>query len=151
MSAAWLSSPVVLTGMRMSTCGTKTAEECAWYRKRWHFWYVDSLSLCLGTMLMGSPGTLQTMCLHCRLSPFSCARLEFSSLQTSSRRCFCDTKKRSASPSGGKVWPCHGTCRIAGSTSDGCSGTLLPSACCYSGPQERYSSFVRLPCVRYLL
>ncbi|KAL6153059.1 hypothetical protein ACJQWK_11584 [Exserohilum turcicum] len=50
MSAAWLSSPVVLTGMRMSTCGTKTAEECAWYRKRWHFWYIADHVFALPTV-----------------------------------------------------------------------------------------------------
>jgi len=44
MSAAWLTPPVTLTGSRMSDCGEKTAEECAWYRQRWHFWCVKNHS-----------------------------------------------------------------------------------------------------------
>ena len=40
MSAAWLTYPLEFTGMRMSECGEKTPEQCAWYRQRWHFWWV---------------------------------------------------------------------------------------------------------------
>jgi hypothetical protein len=38
--AAWLTSPLQLTGMRMFECGDeKTPAECAWYQQKWHFWY----------------------------------------------------------------------------------------------------------------
>lgn len=40
MSEAWISVSPGISGMRMFECGTKTAEECAWYKHRWHFWYV---------------------------------------------------------------------------------------------------------------
>ncbi|KAI1540796.1 hypothetical protein PtrSN001C_004761 [Pyrenophora tritici-repentis] len=44
MNAAWLSSPVVLTGMRMPSCAKKIPAECAYYKQRWHFWSVPLLS-----------------------------------------------------------------------------------------------------------
>jgi hypothetical protein len=39
MSAAWLTPGMTLTGMRMFECGDFTAEECAYYKQRWHFWF----------------------------------------------------------------------------------------------------------------
>ncbi|KAF4442811.1 hypothetical protein F53441_11639 [Fusarium austroafricanum] len=39
-SAAWLTPPVQLTGSRAFTCDGFTDEQCAWYMKRWHFWYI---------------------------------------------------------------------------------------------------------------
>ncbi|RGP74520.1 hypothetical protein FSPOR_1097 [Fusarium sporotrichioides] len=39
-SAAWLTSPIQLTGSREFTCDGFTEEQCAWYMKRWHFWYI---------------------------------------------------------------------------------------------------------------
>lgn len=34
----------------MFECGTKTAEECAWYKHRWHFWYVADYVFALPTV-----------------------------------------------------------------------------------------------------
>lgn len=39
-SAAWLTAPVQLTGSRAFTCDGFTEAQCAWYMKRWHFWYI---------------------------------------------------------------------------------------------------------------
>ncbi|KPA35363.1 ferric cupric reductase transmembrane component 7, partial [Fusarium langsethiae] len=39
-SAAWLTPPIQLTGSRAFTCDGFTEEQCAWYMKRWHFWYI---------------------------------------------------------------------------------------------------------------
>ncbi|KAJ5752731.1 hypothetical protein N7520_009648 [Penicillium odoratum] len=40
MSAAWLTSPVQLTGSREFTCDGFTTEQCEYYVHRWHFWYI---------------------------------------------------------------------------------------------------------------
>jgi hypothetical protein len=37
--AAWLTAPVQLHGSRDFMCDPLTAEECDWYKQRWHFWY----------------------------------------------------------------------------------------------------------------
>ncbi|XEV02638.1 hypothetical protein FSHL1_007925 [Fusarium sambucinum] len=39
-SAAWLTPPIQLTGSRAFTCDGFTEAQCAWYMKRWHFWYI---------------------------------------------------------------------------------------------------------------
>ncbi|KUJ13839.1 uncharacterized protein LY89DRAFT_708955 [Mollisia scopiformis] len=38
--AAWLSQPLQLDGSRDFECDPLTAEQCAWYMERWHFWYI---------------------------------------------------------------------------------------------------------------
>jgi hypothetical protein len=37
--AGWLSAPVQLHSMRMFECDDLNANECEWYKQRWHFWY----------------------------------------------------------------------------------------------------------------
>ncbi|KAA8618490.1 ferric reductase [Pyrenophora tritici-repentis] len=51
MNAAWLSSPVVLTGMRMPSCAKKIPAECAYYKQRWHFWYEADHVFAIPTVL----------------------------------------------------------------------------------------------------
>ncbi|KIW07056.1 uncharacterized protein PV09_01947 [Verruconis gallopava] len=50
MSAAWLTPPVQLTGMRMFECGDLTAEQCSYYKERWHFWYIADYVFALPTV-----------------------------------------------------------------------------------------------------
>ncbi|PYH43009.1 ferric reductase family protein [Aspergillus saccharolyticus JOP 1030-1] len=50
MSAAWLTSPVQLTGSRDFTCDGFTTEECDYYMQRWHFWYVADYVYALPTI-----------------------------------------------------------------------------------------------------
>lgn len=39
MDAAWLSGPIQLHSSRTFECDELTAEQCDWYKQRWHFWY----------------------------------------------------------------------------------------------------------------
>lgn len=50
MSAAWLTSPVTLTGMRMFECGDLITQECDYYKHRWHFWYIADYIFALPTV-----------------------------------------------------------------------------------------------------
>ncbi|CAO2649212.1 Nn.00g065970.m01.CDS01 [Neocucurbitaria sp. VM-36] len=52
MSAAWLTSPIALTGMRMFECDEKTPEECDYYKQRWHFWYIADYVFALPTVAL---------------------------------------------------------------------------------------------------
>ncbi|KAF2024971.1 hypothetical protein EK21DRAFT_77608 [Setomelanomma holmii] len=50
MSSAWLNYPLALTGSRDFTCDGFTAEDCAWYTQRWHFWYIADYVYALPTV-----------------------------------------------------------------------------------------------------
>ncbi|OJJ95982.1 hypothetical protein ASPACDRAFT_126255 [Aspergillus aculeatus ATCC 16872] len=50
MSAAWLTSPVQLTGSREFTCDGFTTEQCDYYIQRWHFWYIADYVYALPTI-----------------------------------------------------------------------------------------------------
>jgi hypothetical protein len=46
MKSTWLYPPIMLHSSREFSCdGFETAEQCAWYQHRWHFWY-EPPSLC---------------------------------------------------------------------------------------------------------
>ncbi|KAM0521916.1 hypothetical protein ACHAPE_002480 [Trichoderma viride] len=50
MSAAWLSGPIQLHSSRAFECDELTAEECDWYKQRWHFWYIADYVFALPTV-----------------------------------------------------------------------------------------------------
>ncbi|KAF2117467.1 ferric reductase like transmembrane component-domain-containing protein [Lophiotrema nucula] len=49
-SMAWLTYPLALTGSREFECGDFTAEECSYYKQRWHFWYIADYVFALPTV-----------------------------------------------------------------------------------------------------
>ncbi|KAH7364768.1 hypothetical protein BKA65DRAFT_447900 [Rhexocercosporidium sp. MPI-PUGE-AT-0058] len=50
MNAAWLTMPLMLTGSRSFECAPLTDEECAFYKQRWHFWYIADYVYALPTV-----------------------------------------------------------------------------------------------------
>ncbi|EPS31136.1 hypothetical protein PDE_06091 [Penicillium oxalicum 114-2] len=50
MAASWLTLPVQLTGSREFTCDGFTAEQCEYYMRRWHFWYIADYFYALPTV-----------------------------------------------------------------------------------------------------
>ncbi|KFZ03476.1 hypothetical protein V502_10919 [Pseudogymnoascus sp. VKM F-4520 (FW-2644)] len=48
--AAWLTSPIQLTGSRDFTCDGFTPEQCEFYQQRWHFWYIADYVYALPTI-----------------------------------------------------------------------------------------------------
>lgn len=77
MNAAWLTYPLAFTGMRMFECGDFSDEECAYYKERWHFWFVFFISIDL--LSHRYPGTLLITFSHYRQWHSSCAWLVSSS------------------------------------------------------------------------
>ncbi|KAH8122162.1 ferric reductase like transmembrane component-domain-containing protein [Trichoderma asperelloides] len=50
MDAAWLSGPIQLHSSRTFECDELTAEQCDWYKQRWHFWYIADYVFALPTV-----------------------------------------------------------------------------------------------------
>ncbi|KAL7925673.1 ferric reductase like transmembrane component domain-containing protein [Trichoderma austrokoningii] len=50
MNAAWLSGPIQLHSSRAFECDELTAEECDWYKQRWHYWYIADYVFALPTV-----------------------------------------------------------------------------------------------------
>ncbi|OAG06197.1 uncharacterized protein CC84DRAFT_1092426 [Paraphaeosphaeria sporulosa] len=50
MNMAWLTYPLALHSSREFECGDKTAEQCSWYKQRWHFWYIADYVFALSTI-----------------------------------------------------------------------------------------------------
>ncbi|KZM20994.1 oxidoreductase [Ascochyta rabiei] len=48
--ASWLTSPIQLTGSREFTCDGFSEEQCAFYKQRWHFWYIADYVYALPTV-----------------------------------------------------------------------------------------------------
>ncbi|KAL6822747.1 ferric reductase like transmembrane component domain-containing protein [Trichoderma sp. SZMC 28015] len=47
---AWLPQPVQLHSSREFVCDPLTAEQCAWYKQRWHYWYIADHVFALPTI-----------------------------------------------------------------------------------------------------
>ncbi|KAL6901422.1 ferric reductase like transmembrane component domain-containing protein [Trichoderma evansii] len=50
MDPAWLSGPIQLHSSRTFECDELTAEQCDWYKQRWHFWYIADYVFALPTV-----------------------------------------------------------------------------------------------------
>ncbi|OPB41298.1 ferric-chelate reductase [Trichoderma guizhouense] len=47
---SWLPQPVQLHSSRTFVCDPLTAEQCAWYKQRWHYWYIADHVFALPTI-----------------------------------------------------------------------------------------------------
>lgn len=71
MDPAWLGM-VTFHSSREFECGEKTVEDCAYYKERWHFWYVKHLKMKNTREIdLLSIGTSQILFMRCRRWHFS--------------------------------------------------------------------------------
>ncbi|KAE9992665.1 hypothetical protein EG327_008266 [Venturia inaequalis] len=49
-NVAWLTYPLALHGTRAFDCEDLTPDQCAWYKQRWHFWYIADWVFALPTI-----------------------------------------------------------------------------------------------------
>ncbi|KAF3072753.1 Ferric/cupric reductase transmembrane component 7 [Trichoderma lentiforme] len=59
---AWLPQPVQLHSSRAFVCDPLTAEQCAWYKQRWHYWYYNLESSYIADHVFALPTIAFFMC-----------------------------------------------------------------------------------------